>query len=1447
MKRIFIAILTLILLLQSTVALAITYDGGNSLVKVSEWEQYKTDEFLDSSLPYSITVGSNSYNFNKELWEELSLVVYGDYSSIYPNDFKTSTLNPTGVAYYSTGEYRYHGYNRSGSYVNNVYFPDDEVGDNNNLTDRTWCYEPWKVESPAYKNFGIYVGDQPGIYNDTALSDDPDAPLVAEWINGSVDFIDKGTVTGTDEATHLDPVYYNNVDSAPTGYSSGQGTLFHQSNYTEKIYYQTFSIEKYDKKYTEIEADIPQISVINIADNGDMTLKINVTGEIQDETYIGDSIKESIYYTRKDISEWNFTLTNNITGEELTAKGINKSSNKIGYNDFLVTIPCINYKNFLNIDNSYNITFTATAKALYSTNETAQDIVTKNKNVTGVIEDFNVTGDDEIITIEFDVNAPHKILDVDLFPLSLAEIDVSDAVDRYIILSGVKLSKADENKFLSGQYKFPEIMEDKVYDYSINYIDTEGEFWFFSSSIVVYDSIPHAQVKVSGALKENRKISVTADKSITSDYLESRSTVIISEFSITTDDGENICFGTNTSALKEFLRKSEGNINVHVRVSNEYGYREYDHHIYVSPDYDPDIISIIWNNVLTRNEALNILSEGTSLDGDTVVDMKYQILYDTDNDEIPETEVYSGTWEGSTDYVPDKLGNYKILFTATEEFGEETISEYITDEDKRTNTLEREFFVDNLIPMTKIYTDIEYNFPALDVSLLIDEGLSQDETDFIRKSQVDLRNNFRANSMTANVDIWDLKTYTFDQTAYQQVNSGNYYPSSSISYSNNGYEGTLYLDTASNYPYTVDYGRYVTNTDSFKTSTSSSNAGSGYTSYDKYGRVTGQWSTSNSSVGYNSGGYSGTLYQSGYWISSSRTVLTSRGGYTVYKTYGATYEGTVSKTWQEWVPNYVSFNNYYGNYSGKVYKDIKQDYTPDYENDSNKYIIYFASNSINDIADFAYVKDIARDSKVILVSNSSLQNKIEADYFIPYSADTTTILDEIVSICKGENTIYNGYTVLIDEMFEIIFSDIDVEGDPIIADGLQYVHDPYYLDNSLGQEIGTLTMYSNIGYTTDVKSSFSCPGLYTIYRRIKDKPVDYEHLGDYSNIAELQVVAHRKPIADVYMDWDFDAELGRYNTTWVDLSYDPDFQYSRIDKGIVDRSIKYKSSTGEWIYGIPDNLEPDTYTLEYIVMDNFGIWSDPLIIEFTLDEIPDMQLEAYLKTENPSFSVSAVPVGENLLIYDTITRYPYDTYLELAIYDGETRISPIKTVYFEEGTTGTKTDSDIYWNDITYIVPMTLEEITYNLRVKAIGVGNRTAYVDLPFTVIALNVEGFVMHTDLWNEHRIDYNLAMSGTKDSPRTYDVFFPGEKFILNADTIGNPTNVKVEILEKPYSTTLYNEGNNKWVGSMWDEEMMHWGTQNLTFRFIAKTESGTTRTYDVPIKIIDDEYWRQHRLY
>ncbi len=1439
-KKSFILTLILILLLQSSIVFAITYDGGNTLVKESEWTQYKSDEFLDSSLSYYITVNSGKYYFNKELWEELSFVVYGDYSSIYPNDFKPSTLNPTGEAYYTTGEYRYHGYSRSGSKVNNAYFPDDVVGDNDNLEARTWMYEPWVDTSPAYDNFGKYVGKL-GIYNSIALEMSEDSSLVAKWINKSTDFIDRGTVTGTDVATNLDSVHYNNIDSAPSAYSSGQGTLFHQSNYTNKIYYQTFPVTKYNKEYTEIEADIPQISVVNIADNGDITLNVQVTGEIFDDSYIGDSIKESIYYTRKDIKEWNFTLTNSITSDVLTVRGTNRNANKEGYYDFSLTIPKSRYESFLGSDDSFNVIFTAKATAIYSTNETAQDIVTKTKKVTGVIEEFIETSDIPE-PIEFVVNASRKILDVDLFPLSLTEINTNSAVDRYVLVNGVRLSEAEENRFLHGQYKFPEIMEDRVYSYSIVYIDTEGELSYFSSSVVVYDSVPHAKVLVDGAFKENRKITVTADKSIVSDYLNSRSNVVISEFTIISADGEEIYFGTNNNEYKEFLRKSEGNINVHVTVANEYGSRTYDHEVYVSPDYEPDIISIVWNNVLIRNEALDILSEGASLDGDTVTDMTYQIFYDTDNDEDPETEIYSGTWEGSTTYTPDKLGNYKIVFKATENFGEETIPEYINEDEKRFKVVEREFFVDNLIPMTKVYTDIEYSFPQLDVAFLIDEGLPQDETDTLRSSYVDITNNFRANSMTANVDVWDLKTYVYEQTAYTNLHTGTSYPPSTTEYDVSGYTGTLIRTSVNNYPYTVDYGSYQTFSDS-KTAYGSA-YGYGTTVYYK-GVIISQTSTSTPSIYYSSGGYSGTLYKTG--ASLVGQTITTNGDYRyVNSTYLGSYSGTVTRYWTAWVPNYVTYNNFYGNYSGTVYKNVKQEYIPTYQTESNKYIIYIADDSLNNIDDYNYVKDIAKDSKVIFIGSSSLESQFISDYFVAYSSNTTNLINEIVGIIKGENPVYQGLTVLLGEGFNVSHSDIDYEGDPIITDGFQYVHNPYFFDNSLGQESDTLTSYLETGYTSLVKSSFSKPGLYTIYRRVKDEPIGYEALGDYSNIAELEVVAHRKPIADVYMDWDFDGDSGTYNIEWIDLSYDPDFQYSRVDKGIVNRSIKYKSSTGDWVYGIPDSLEPDSYTLEYAVMDCYNVWSDIKTIEFTLDNIPDIQLiDAKLTTENPEYSITSVPKGANLRLYDVLTRYPYEHYLNVAIYQEGTRLSEILTISFDGDNIEVQIDNDVYWSDI--IVPMDLPKGDYYVKIEAVGDHGDTAYLDLPFSVIDIDVTGYVNHTEQWDLNRIKYNQAITGTNDQPRTYAIFFPGEKFVLNADTLGNPDSVFVEILDTEFSTYLVNEGDDVWIGSLWHEDMMNWTTQDLVFRFTAFQDSKPVKYYDVSVKVIDDEYWRQHRLF
>jgi len=130
--------------------------------------------------------------------------------------------------------------------------------------------------------------------------------------------------------------------------------------------------------------------------------------------------------------------------------------------------------------------------------------------------------------------------------------------------------------------------------------------------------------------------------------------------------------------------------------------------------------------------------------------------------------------------------------------------------------------------------------------------------------------------------------------------------------------------------------------------------------------------------------------------------------------------------------------------------------------------------------------------------------------------------------------------------------------------------------------------------------------------------------------------------------------------------------------------------------------------------------------------------------------------------------------------------------------------------------------------------------------LITLKVTGFVQHVDLWNDHRMQYNRSKTGMNDTPRTYDVFFPGEKFILKAETAGDVKKVTAEILDKPYKTTLTNTSDNIWEGELWHKDMMWWKTQDLTFRFTAESENGLIKKYYVPIKIDDDPYWRGHTI-
>jgi hypothetical protein len=161
-------------------------------------------------------------------------------------------------------------------------------------------------------------------------------------------------------------------------------------------------------------------------------------------------------------------------------------------------------------------------------------------------------------------------------------------------------------------------------------------------------------------------------------------------------------------------------------------------------------------------------------------------------------------------------------------------------------------------------------------------------------------------------------------------------------------------------------------------------------------------------------------------------------------------------------------------------------------------------------------------------------------------------------------------------------------------------------------------------------------------------------------------------------------------------------------------------------------------------------------------------------------------------------------------------------------------------------------------------------------------VTGSVNHTEQWNDNRKKYNLKRFSEEvnrtlslgdyiamEAPRMRgtNVFWSGEKFMLRAETEGEPTSVTVELLsaktgggltDTGYSAVLGNTGKKTaagseiWEGSLWNAAMINkWGRkapEELTFRFTASYPGNVTKTHSATVIVDSDrDYWQLHRLW
>jgi len=183
-------------------------------------------------------------------------------------------------------------------------------------------------------------------------------------------------------------------------------------------------------------------------------------------------------------------------------------------------------------------------------------------------------------------------------------------------------------------------------------------------------------------------------------------------------------------------------------------------------------------------------------------------------------------------------------------------------------------------------------------------------------------------------------------------------------------------------------------------------------------------------------------------------------------------------------------------------------------------------------------------------------------------------------------------TVLVDEEFELLYGNFDAEGDPISREEFAVYHDPGVFDNPAHRMAGHGV------YSDEVPGVFGLPGHYEIRRRIEDNPQE-PGFNKVSGEAVVHLRVHRPPVADFKLVFDGGWQL-------VDLSYDPDYLYSREDRGIKATSLVLTDAKGTRFYGMPRELSPGSYDVVYQVEDIDGalgelrrpleITRDPLVL-----------------------------------------------------------------------------------------------------------------------------------------------------------------------------------------------------------------------------------------------------------
>ncbi|SKC68665.1 Athe_2463 domain-containing protein [Maledivibacter halophilus] len=267
---------------------------------------------VPEDLKEPLNINGKNYNLNEKILNEKGYLVYGDHSSIKPND-------------YEKGQYRYLGYDlNKNPFTNESFPPDVETG-----------LEPWEkiwIKNPWLKDIDNQKQPKDNDYNDN--------PEAITWLN-QLKWAGKNGWTGEKLIDHF------MIQSPQTDYAQGSFVGWHEyidENGNKRILYQTFNIPP-RKNFKQTEAYIIFVPLIIEywveAKTDNLAIKDirNETSEIEyDEMYdlkfdvynmcLRDAYDVTVDYYLQYPNELKYMFTD--AGNEVAALG--KSIGGLNYN-----------------------------------------------------------------------------------------------------------------------------------------------------------------------------------------------------------------------------------------------------------------------------------------------------------------------------------------------------------------------------------------------------------------------------------------------------------------------------------------------------------------------------------------------------------------------------------------------------------------------------------------------------------------------------------------------------------------------------------------------------------------------------------------------------------------------------------------------------------------------------------------------------------------------------------------------------------------------------------------------------------------------------------------------------------------------------------------------------------------------------------------------------------